>query len=262
MYRIDYHVHSDHSPDACDSIETLCETAVSRDIDEIAITDHLVVIPGPWFGAIDFDRQAREIADARRRFGQLTIGWGVEVSFHSGWEDSIRSVLSEYPFDLAIGSIHRVGGVDYSSPEQVSELAGRMGPVAACSPYFEAVLAAARSGLFDTIGHLDLPKRYGASFWTEWDDDMFWGPFDRILRCIVDRQIALEINTSGIRQAPGRPFPSPPVVERYRELGGRLVTVGSDCHRSEDLGRDIDVAIELAAASGLTVARYRCRELA
>jgi histidinol-phosphatase (PHP family) len=120
----------------------------------------------------------------------------------------------------------------------------------AYEPYFEAVLGAVQTGLFDVLGHLDIVKRYGVRHHGPFSYDRYAEPIDAILRACVENGTGLEINTSGLRGLPKEPFPALPVVRRYRELGGEIVTVGSDAHRVDDLGQGIDAAVDLARAAG------------
>jgi len=88
-----------------------------------------------------------------------------------------------------------------------------------------------------------------------------WMPYiEPILQKLVERGVGLEINTSGVRQAPREPYPGLAVLTRYRELGGRVLTVGSDSHRVEQLGVGLDTGIKLAKEAGFKeLTRFDCR---
>ena len=101
------------------------------------------------------------------------------------------------------------------------------------APSFDEVEAAARSGLFDAIGHIDVVKRYLYPHVTPAAFEAAPELYERILRALVDSGTALEVNTSGLRYTIKSPFPYPAIVARFRELGGEAVTVGSDAHRAE-----------------------------
>ena len=100
-------------------------------------------------------------------------------------------------------------------------------------PYLDQVRAAARSGLFDTIGHLDVVKRYLYPYVLPADLAARPELFEPVLRAMVESGTALEVNTSGLRHSVRETYPPAPIVERFRELGGRSVTAGSDAHRSD-----------------------------
>jgi histidinol-phosphatase (PHP family) len=99
------------------------------------------------------------------------------------------------------------------------------------APYFDEVEAAARSGLFDAVGHLDFVKRYLHPHVTPAQLAAAPELYEPMLRALVDSGTALEVNTSGLRQVAGETYPSATIVARYRELGGERVVVGSDAHR-------------------------------
>ena len=101
------------------------------------------------------------------------------------------------------------------------------------APYFDEVIGAARSGLFDTIGHLDFVKRYLVPHVLPARLAAAPELYEPVLAALVESGTALEVNASGLRQLPRETYPSAAIVARYRELGGRLVTTGSDAHRAE-----------------------------
>ncbi len=98
------------------------------------------------------------------------------------------------------------------------------------APSFDEVVAAARSGLFDAIGHIDVVKRYLYPHVMPAAFEAAPELYEPILRALVESGTALEVNTSGLRYAIGVTFPHPAIVTRFRELGGRAVTIGSDAH--------------------------------
>ena len=125
------------------------------------------------------------------------------------------------------------------------------------APSFDEVEAAARSGLFDAIGHIDVVKRY--LYPARHAADLAAAPelYEPILRALVDSGTALEINTSGLRHPVGETYPAAAVVARFRELGGRAVTVGSDAHRAEHFAWALADGYRLAAEAGFEALTFR-----
>ena len=119
------------------------------------------------------------------------------------------------------------------------------------APYYAEVEAAARSGLFDAIGHIDFVKRYLAPHITAAELAAAPELVEPVLRALVDSGTALEINTSGLRQAAGETYPSAATVARYRELGGDRVTVGSDAHQPQHFAWALSDGYAAAEAVGL-----------
>ena len=106
-------------------------------------------------------------------------------------------------------------------------------------------------GQFDSLGHLTYPLRYiEGDHGIPVDLSRHREAIDGIFRALIDAGKALEVNTSGYRQKIGRPLPDLPLVKRYRELGGELVTLGSDAHTTADLGRGIAEGMEMLREAG------------
>jgi histidinol-phosphatase (PHP family) len=120
----------------------------------------------------------------------------------------------------------------------------------AVAPYFAEVAAAIRSGLFDTIGHLDMIKRYLIKWWPAADYAAIPEMYEPLLVALVESDTALEVNASGLRHPTGETYPAPWVVARFRELGGQRVTVGSDSHLPHCFAFGLEEACEIVAAAG------------
>jgi histidinol-phosphatase (PHP family) len=120
----------------------------------------------------------------------------------------------------------------------------------AYQPYLAEMRRAVESDLFDLIGHLDLVKRYGVRYYGPFAPSLFAAEVREILKLAVERGVGLEINTSGLRQAPRETYPGLEVLRWYRELGGQVLTVGSDAHSVKDLGKGIAEALGLAREAG------------
>ena len=129
-------------------------------------------------------------------------------------------------------------------------------------PYFEELLLAARSGLGDVLGHLDLVKRYGTTHYGPFEPRVFEEEIRAVLRAAIDANLALEVNSSGLRQGTGEPYPGLTVLRWYRELGGEILTVGSDAHSTDDLGAGIPEVVDLVRSAGFrAIASFEARRL-
>ncbi len=150
------------SPDSDASIDAYARQAVELGIPELAITDHVDFDPrAPAFAYSTFDERERIVRDAADRWEPLgvTIRFGVELTYERVWEDDIRHHLARHAYDFMIGSVHDRGGLALRRRSRAAWVAGRSLPEIV-APYFDEVEAAARSGLFDAIGHIDFVKRY------------------------------------------------------------------------------------------------------
>ena len=256
---LDAHLHTDLSPDSDVPIDAFAAQAVERGIPEIAITDHVDFEPGaPAYRFTTFEQRERIVREAAERWADrgVAIRFGVELTYDRAWEADIRDHLTHHAYDFTIGSWHdRVGSV-YSQQAVASWVAGRS-LAEIVQPAFDEVVAAARSQLFDTIGHIDVVKRYLAPHVT--GDDLAAAPelYEPILEALVDSGTALEINTSGLRQESGEMYPRPAIVARYRELGGERITIGSDAHRIHTFAWALDEGYAAAVAAGFETLSFR-----
>jgi histidinol-phosphatase (PHP family) len=254
---LDAHVHTDQSPDSRVPIDAYAAIAVARGIAELAITDHVDFESDDPGYAPDVDVRERTVRQAAERWAdRVAIRFGVEITYSMAREEEIRDHLARHRYDYVIGSVHITAASPYAPSRVATSVAGR--PLAEIvSPYFDEVIAAARSGLFDTIGHLDYVKKYLYPYVLP--AAMAAAPelYEAPLRALVEHGVALEINTSGLRQAPGEPYPPPWAVRRYRELGGRAVVAGSDAHRAPSFAYGLGAAYRAAVEAGIEGLTFR-----
>ena len=119
--------------------------------------------------------------------------------------------------------------------------------------YFSEVLQTARWNHFDSLAHLTYPLRYiKKKLGLDVDTGLFKDQIDLILRTLAINGKALEVNSSGLRQELGKTLPGREVIERFKELGGKYVTVGSDAHCCEDLASGVGEAYALLRGCGFT----------
>lgn len=256
---LDSHLHTTLSPDSDVPIDVYGELALEQRIDEIAITDHVDFDPrGPAYAFASFADREREARDAAERWAErgVTIRFGVELTYERAFEDDIRTHLARNRYDFVIGSVHVTADSPYRRDRVAAWVAGRS-LAAIVEPYFSEVLAAIRSGLFDTLGHLDFVKRYLVPHVTPAQLAAAPELYEPLLRALVETGMGLEVNASGLRQAAGETYPSAAVVARFRELGGRHVTAGSDAHRDHAFAFGLETAYRHAAGAGFDALAFR-----
>jgi len=256
---LDAHLHTVRSPDADAQLEAYCALAVERGIVELAITDHVDFDPTmPAYGFVSFEDRERAVRGAAERWADrgLAIRFGVEITYERAYEDDIRGWLQRHPHDFVIGSVH----ISAVSPYKASNVAGFVAdrPLPeVVAPYFDEVIGAARSGLFDTIGHMDFVKRYLVPHVMPADLAAAPELYEPALHAMIESGTALEVNASGLRQLPRETYPSAAIVARYRELGGRHVTIGSDAHRTEWFAYGLAEAYRHATRAGFDALTFR-----
>jgi histidinol-phosphatase (PHP family) len=248
---LDAHLHTDLSPDSMVPLELYAAQAFQRGIPEIAITDHLDFMPGaPAYKYADYGKREMIVRDAAERWaGKVTIRFGVELTYESRYEDEIREHLRSHAYDYSIGSVHAMSDGPYARDRISSFVAGRS-IAETVAPYFAEIGLAIRSRLFDTIGHLDMCKRWLVPWFKAPDFAAIPEVYEPLLVALVESGMALEVNASGLRHATGETYPAAWVVRRFRELGGRRVTTGSDSHLPKTFGFGLEEACEIVATAG------------
>lgn len=255
MTLVDLHVHSTCSADGVSSPADHARRALALELAEVGFCEHVDFDPrDQGYGFLDPARYDREMAVAQEMVPGVRLRQGVEITYQAGREQEIRTWLAGSTWDYVVASVHLVDYVDgwaiVSEPGAMGAYFTTHSRRQAYAPYFEELLRAAQSGLGDVLGHLDLIKRYGASRYGPFEPDAFEDEIRAVLCAAVESGTGLELNTSGLRQAPGEPYPTLEVLRWYRQLGGEILTVGSDAHHVGDLGTGIAEALEMARAEG------------
>ncbi len=201
-----------------------------------------------------------EIEDCRARFGdRLTIRAGMELGEPHLFASRARDVLAVGTFDFVLGSAHYADGLECAWKPAFFRPPLRERYTA----YFRQVVALAAAGDFDVLGHLDLIKRDARKFGHPYDGPAPYADLIRTaLRSLVERGKGLEINTSPLRMGQPEPCPSLTALRWYRELGGEILTIGSDAHFPADVGADLETALDMAREVGFTrLATFERRQI-
>ena len=247
--QVDYHVHSDLSVDAHAGVEAMCRRAVEIGTTEIVFTEHYDTEPADdGYGFYSYEKSRDAVHRMRESFAdRLSVKLGVEVDYQPVYEAHIAEFLDGKDYDFVLGARHWLDGALIGHGYCEGKTEGK-----SYARYFESVLPVVESRLFDVLAHIDLIKRHGTERYGPFNVEKWMKWIEPILRKLVETGVGLEINTSGLRQAPCEPYPGVAVLERYRELGGTIVTIGSDAHRVEDVGAGIRTGMELARKAGFT----------
>lgn len=252
---VDLHVHSTCSCDGVSGLAEQARRAAELGLLGIGLAEHADFDPrDDGYGKLDVARYDREIEAARDRVAGIEVWQGLEISYQSDREPEIRARLGDHAWDYVLASVHLLQYADgwavVSEPRTTATYFARHTVRQAYGPYFEELLRAARSGLGDVLGHFDVIKRYGSGRYGIFEPELFEAEIRAVLRAAVETGVGIEINTSGLRQAPGEPYPSLAVLRWYRQAGGEVLTVGSDAHHVDHLAEGIPLALEMARAAG------------
>jgi histidinol-phosphatase (PHP family) len=237
MIPLDYHVHSTFSADGGAPMLEMCEAALARGLAEIAFTEHLDFDRSDLvYGYYDDEAYSESIARARAAYaGRLTIRKGLEFDFRREFGTEVGDVLAAWDFDVLIGSVHSAAGYP------IFRLAERTPPDldvrALQADYFAEVEALAASGWCHVIGHFDYLYKQIPALVAPRRNAWYWRQVDRVLGRCVAGGVAIEVNTHHILDRGLGMAADVEILKRYRALGGRLVTVGSDAHRPPDVAQ-------------------------
>lgn len=176
---------------------------------------------------------------------KISILLGMEMDYLEGKLDSALQYAEKYDFDYIIGSVHHIGGWGFDQESQLS-LYEKQPIRVVYEQYFELVKKLAKSGAFDIIGHLDLVKKFGYYPENGWDDIQ-----EDVASVIAETGMVVEINTSG-RDKPVKEFyPGEAFLKQLYQKGVQ-VTLGSDSHAPEHVGRYLHDAVQLLEDIGYT----------
>lgn len=247
----DCHNHSACSPDGKDPVAAMCVRAGELGLYAYTLTDHCECQKYE-------ERYRARVEDAWTQMGQVTAPEGVR--FFRGIElgqpnqdrESAARALEGRAYDFVIGSIHNIRDYeDFFFLDYTKASEGYIDSLLAT--YWEELLEMIAWGGFDTLGHLTYPLRYiQGDHGIAVDLGKHREAIDQVFRALIKAGKALEVNTSGLRQKIGCTLPDLPLLKRYRELGGRLVTLGSDAHSTEDLGKGIDAGMDVLREAGFS----------
>jgi histidinol-phosphatase (PHP family) len=262
---VDYHMHL-RDPDelidhTVEGVERYVESAAEHGVGEIGFTEHVYYFEQtrrfwqePYMlerCIYDLDRYVGAVVEAKER--GLPVKLGLEVDYFPGTEPDLRDALSPYPWDFLLGSVHFVDGFPV---DQEPGLVEKLGPHEAWRRYFVWLRNAARSGLFDSLSHPDLVKHHGPRAGTEAAQWLHEETAD----AIEAAGVCVEVSSAGLHKPVGELYPDPPLLEACHARGVPI-TLASDAHVPQNVGRDLDQAVALAHAAGYeTVTVFDRRE--
>lgn len=249
MYIHDSHVHTKYSfdgaRDGSGEIDAIIDTAIARGVDEISLTDHCDIdnILDGIYPEYPADAIKADIARAKEKYkGKIRINYGIELGEAHARPAEARELLSKYGFDFIIGSLHNLRAYpdfhflkfDSMTDEHIDYCIRRN---------LDELYELACFGGISTLAHITYIQRYLALAGRSFDHTGYSDSFERLFRRLTETGTALEINTSGLRRN-SITMPGYELLAMYREMGGELITLGSDAHTA----RDVSLGIEEAAA--------------
>lgn len=248
MYLADCHVHSRISADAETPMGELARLALEAGLDEVCFTDHIE--PKVVFGVeFDWNALAAEFETAQRAMGnQIRLRLGVELG-DAPWDfNTAEQLMAAAPeLDFVIGSIHcltpELGGMNMYNYEPEDYREAYIG----IEDYLSQVKRLVEWGKFTVLGHLTVPLRYLSR---KGFDRLSFAPYEAevrgLFKTLIQNGCGMELNTNLGRE----PIPDTKWLRMYRELGGEMITLGSDTHKPETIGKGIREGQELLRECG------------
>ncbi|MGL5961265.1 MAG: histidinol-phosphatase HisJ family protein [Cetobacterium sp.] len=250
----DYHIHSSFSGDCVEELDRICKKAIDLGIEEIAITDHMDLDIEESSNSIDFllnlDEYVPTILELKDFYKKdIDIKLGIEFGIQKHLGSVADEIIKKYPFDFIISSVHSVDKLLLDQKEFWKNKTKKE----AYERYFLEILESIEKfDSFSVEGHLDFLTRYDKFdkdnfiYYIEYKDII-----DEILKKTISKNKGIEINTSGIRYNENRFYPCDDIVKRYFELGGEIITIGSDSHKANDLGKDFKKVYDFLESIGV-----------
>lgn len=247
----DYHLHTEFSDDSEYPMESLVQDAIKKGLEEICFTDHVDygvkeeysspharIYNGKPVTNVDYPRYFETIKQLQTRYkDQIKIKTGLEFGVQMHTQEDFHKLVSRYPMDFIILSIHQVDDQEFWTQEfQKGKTQAEYNRA-----YYQALLDVVKNyKAYSVLGHLDLIVRY---------DEHGTYPFNEVkdlIQAILIEVIkdgkGIEVNTSYNRYGLKDMTPSRAILKLYRELGGEILTIGSDTHKAEHLGAYINEA--------------------
>ncbi|MBQ9760168.1 MAG: histidinol-phosphatase HisJ family protein [Clostridia bacterium] len=255
----DSHIHTNHSVDSTQTIDEVCERAIQMGLLAVTISDHVDVCFAKKHGTYDTMKRCVEaVKGARKRYGDsIHILQGLELAEDQFDPALTERILSLCEYDVILGSVHTlyVDGVE-DSYSRVNWSADAM-EIGCVKAFFTAYLNALRDMIdradIDVLCHLTCPLRYiNGKYNRGLDENDFADQIDAILKAIIQKGIALEVNTSGLAASEKGTLPSEEIIRRYFGMGGRLITLGSDAHVPQNIAVGFDRVKNMLRSIGFT----------
>lgn len=256
--KADFHMHTSFSGDSDAPMDEMIQRAVALGLTHICITEHYDpdYLYAPNEDAIfelNTDSYLYELLKLREKYkDQITVGFGVELGLQPHLKRLLAVYVKSHDFDFIIGSSHLCNRKD---PYYPAFFEGRSEDEAH-HEYFTSILDCVKTlPYFDVYGHLDYVVRYGPTKNKQYSYEKHADVIDQILSYLIENEKGIEVNTAGFRIGLGQPNPCIDILKRYHQLGGEIITVGSDAHKPSEIAQEFEQTRELLLSCGY---KYYC----
>lgn len=246
MITADFHAHTSFSTDSSEPLERAAESALLRGLKILCVTEHMDFDYPTGEFQLDTAAYRAELFRVKELYkGRLELLFGVELGLMDYLAQRLREYVGEWGFDFVIGSSHLIDGEDPYYPPYFEQLGDKNGILR----YFESILANIKAfDDYDVYGHLDYAVRYSSA--KNYSPSDYHEITDEILKLLISKGKGIELNTAGIKYGLGWAHPHPQLLKRYRELGGEIITIGSDGHCAEHYAYAFEQAAQILKDAG------------
>lgn len=248
--KTDFHLHTEFSPDSSTPMDDIIAGAIRERVDEICITDHLDIGDPfePYFKYTteDYIEHFKKIDECAKKYaGIITIKKGMEIGYISGFEKENENFVGDNSLDFVIGSIHNLGEMDYyiadNDPDDFIKIE---------KLYLEKIIGMIDAvDYFSVLGHMNYPCKFFGFREKLFTYKDFSDHLDEIFKKLVQKGKGIEINTSCLKTE-GAFEALLPVIKKYKELGGEIVTIGSDSHDKKFVAYNFEKAQAMLLQAG------------
>ena len=250
----DCHLHSYHSGDSDTPMEDMIQRGIAQGLTTMCFTEHNDFdypespdTPAGMF-LLNTDSYLYDLIQLKEKYAdRIRLLFGVELGLQPQVLRENAVYAKSYDFDFIIGSSHVCHGCDPYYPDFYKERPEEE----AYREYFESILENIKKfSNFDVYGHLDYAVRYGPDMDKNYSYEKYKDVLDEILKLLLDKGKGIELNTGGIKKGMKDFHPCMDVLKRYRELGGEIITVGSDSHDTQHISDAFDRAANVLKECG------------
>ncbi len=255
----DMHTHSEYSHDSECKIEDMCLSQIERGAFHFAVTDHCDICYADRIDVLSPIADAfNEVRVLNEKYNGMILS-GVEIGDSIWFPDTAKKAINLKDYDVIIGSVHCVKSKTtdkaYSSIDFSVFSDGEIYDYLEC--YFDDMSRMLSSLDFDVLAHLTCPLRYICGrYGRKIDMSRYSEKIDSILKTIISRSIALEVNTSSYYGITHEFSPDISIIKRYKDMGGKLITLASDAHLSDRASVYFEEAIEQLVDIGFADAYF------
>ena len=251
----DMHTHSENSHDGKTTVIDTAQMCLKNGVFAFAVTDHCDIHLASEIDIFKLVKNSLdEVENAKNQLGNsVKIFKGIEIGETIWNKPYADKILNAFPFDVVIGSVHSVRDDGYTEPYSTidfskmtnEQLDGYM------QTYFDDLLETVKSLDCDIVAHITCPLRYiNGKYRLNIDSQKYRDKILKILDVMIEKSLALEVNTSGLGTQYGEIMPPKWILQEYKQKGGKLITLGSDAHTCKRVANEFENTLKLLLDCG------------